>query len=82
MEWRHNKHIELIIDDDTYHPSIVDVIQKKLISWKCTERRLDEECTVVVIMFVLSPAFYVIDHLMQLEHLEFSFGIKEKALTW
>ena len=35
-----------------------------------------------LIMLDLCTAFDVIDHLILLKHLEFSFGIKEKAFTW
>jgi len=35
-----------------------------------------------LIMLDLSTAFDVIDHPILLKSLEFSFGIKEKALTW
>ena len=35
-----------------------------------------------LIMLDLFAAFNVIDHPILLKHLEFSFGIKVKALTW
>ena len=43
---------------------------------------LDEGSMTALIMLDLSPAFDVIDHPILLKRLEFSFGIKEKALTW
>jgi len=42
---------------------------------------LDEGSMTALIMIYLSSAFDVIDLLTVLKHLEFSFGIKEKALT-
>jgi len=42
---------------------------------------LDEGTMTALIMLDLSAAFDVIDHPILLKHLEFSFGIKEKALT-
>ena len=43
---------------------------------------LDEGFTTALIILDLSAAFDVIDHLILLRSLKFSFGIKEKALTW
>jgi len=43
---------------------------------------LDEGSMAALIMLVLPVAFDVIDHPILLKRLEFSFGIKEKALTW
>jgi len=43
---------------------------------------LDEGSMTALIMLDLSAAFDIIDHPILLKHLEFSFGIKEKALTW
>jgi len=43
---------------------------------------LDEGSMTVLIMLDLSAAFDVIDHSILLKRLEFSFGIKEKALSW
>ena len=43
---------------------------------------LDEGSMTALIMLDLSAAFDVIDHPILLKRLEFSFGIKEKALTW
>jgi len=43
---------------------------------------LDEGSTTALIMLDLFAAFDVIDHPILLKRLEFSFGIKEKALTW
>jgi len=42
---------------------------------------LDEGSMAALIMLDLSIAFDVIDHPITLKSLEFSFGIKEKALT-
>ena len=43
---------------------------------------LDEGSMTASIMIDLSAAFDVIDHPILPKRLEFSFGIKEKALTW
>jgi len=43
---------------------------------------LDEGSMTALIMLDLSTAFDVIDHPILIKHLEFSFGIKKKALTW
>jgi len=43
---------------------------------------LDEQSMVKFIMFDSPPAFYVIDRPIILKRLQFSFGIKENALTW
>ena len=43
---------------------------------------LDEGSMTALIMLDLSSTFDVIDHPILLKHLEFSLGIKEKALTW
>ena len=42
---------------------------------------LDEGSMTVLIMLDLSAAFDVINHLILMKRLEFSLGIKEKALT-
>ena len=42
----------------------------------------DEGSMTTLIMLDLSAAFDVIDHLILLNYLEFSFGIREKALNW
>lgn len=42
---------------------------------------LDEESMTALFSFDLSPAFDVIEHLILMKYLEFSFGNKEKALT-
>ena len=43
---------------------------------------LVEGSMATLIMHDLSAAYNVIDRPIILKHLEFSFGIKEKALTW
>ena len=43
---------------------------------------LDEGSMAVLILSDVSAAFDVIDHSILLKHLEFSFGIKERALTY
>ena len=43
---------------------------------------IDEGSTTALIILDLSAAFDVTDHPIVLRHLEFSFGIKEQALTW
>ena len=43
---------------------------------------LNEGSMIALIMLDLSVAFDVIDHPMLLKRLEFSFGIREKALSW
>jgi len=43
---------------------------------------LDEGSMTALIMLDLPAAFHVINYLTLLKLLEFSFGIKEKDLTW
>ena len=43
---------------------------------------LDEGSMTLLIILGLSATFNVIDHPILLKRLEFSFGIKENALTW
>jgi len=43
---------------------------------------IDEGSMTELTMLDLSAAFDVIDHPILMKRLEFSFGIKEKALTW
>ena len=43
---------------------------------------LGVESMIALIMLALLAAFDVIDHTVLLKRLEFSFGIKQKALIW
>ena len=64
---------------------IIEVIQQETALLKVDSdisEVVDEGSMTALIMLDLSAAFDVIDHPILLKRLEFSFGIKEKALTW